>query len=515
MLCCASKPTATAQKKRQTPVRSVLTEGVPPASTVELPVCSEAYGHALPKLMRALHATLVVVSTPERGGPPDAATGEYSVPVMSGLERLQGYLFPDCIGAYDFKGSAAAQDCAAQVPDRDIDPVHGWSQQEVIKTTQWFRYWMGRVRSALATVALRAEPLAGKVDIDDCGDTGGGLSVAPRTRTVFAVSLSGGAITQTEKEALPGLISGTVADLSTRDLDIGAVNIHWLHFEDLDSFLKCLQGYGGIDFGGAMNERSNFDLPGEFVDGDYKAEHDLLKHVPGALPEARRAFLLSPPAPSQAQLDTQLLNAIRAKSAPRVRELLGLATDDTPLPAAQRPALCADPNSCTSSTGDGMFSFAAMKFNLAAVRSLLAASADPRAVRDDGSDALQMAVEAGQDAPYEAGAAVRERVEATIELVARAVHGVSYAELVASLVEGAAVTYRDEDIVEDTGGDTAGTVVEVGKDGGDTLLHSAVKVRGASTGQLSRWCPAATCRPQAGGGGSDGALAATAGWLAQ
>ena len=136
-------------QKRQTSVRSVLTEGVPPGATIELPVCSEAYGHALPKLMRALHATLVIVSTPERGGPPDPATGEYSVPVMSGLERLQGYLFPDCIGAYDFKGSAAAQDCAAQVPDRDVDPVHGWTQQEVIETTQWFRYWMGRVRSAL------------------------------------------------------------------------------------------------------------------------------------------------------------------------------------------------------------------------------------------------------------------------------------------------------------------------------------------------------------------------------
>ena len=432
-------------------------EGVPPAAAVELPVCSRTYGHALPKLMRALHATLVIVSTPERGGPPDAATGEYSVPVMSGLERLQGYLFPDCIGAYDFKGSAAAQDCAAQVPDRDIDPVRGWSQQEVIKTTQWFRYWMGRVRSALAAIVLRSEPLAGKVVVYDCGDTNGRIEVAPRSRTVFAVSLSGGAITQTEKEALPGLISGTVADLSTRDLDIGAINIQWLHFEDLDSFLKCLQGYGGIDYGGAVQQRKNFDLPGEFVDGDYNAEHDLLKHVPGATPEARRAFLLSPPAPSQAQLDTQLLNAIRAKSAPRVRELLGLAADDTPLPAAQRPALCADPNSRHPSMGTGMFLFAAARFNLAAARSLLAAGADPRAVRDDGADALSMAVQEGRDAPYEAGAAVRERVEATIELVARAALGVSYAQHVASLAEGAAVTWTFLKIAEHTGGDSAGT----------------------------------------------------------
>jgi hypothetical protein len=488
---------ATAQKQRQTPGRSVPMEGVPPAADVELPVCSEAYGHALPKLMRALHATLVVVSTPERGGPPDVASGEYSVAVMSGLERLQGYLFPDCIGCYDFKGSAAAQDCAAQVPDRDVDPVHGWTQQEVIQTTQWFRYWMGRVRSALSAVALRAEPLAGKVRVHSVGGEGGkAMQVAPRTRTIFAVSISGGAISQTEKQALPGLISGTVADLSTRDLDIGAISIKWLHFEDLDSFLKSLQGYGGIDYGGAMNQRKSFDLPGEWVDGDYNAEHDLLKHIPGATPEARRAFLLSPPAPSQAQLDGQLLNALRAASAPRVRELLGLAADDTPLSVAQRPALCANPNSRHPSNGTGMFTFAAQKFNLAAAQSLLAAGADPRAVNNYGFDALMMAVQEGLEAPYEAGAAVRERVEATIDLVARAALGVSYAQHVTSLVEGAAVTWMDKHVVEATGGDSAGTVVEVGTIDGNTLLHSGVRVRGASAGKLSEWFEAARFRLQ-------------------
>jgi hypothetical protein len=141
-----------------------------------------------------------------------------------------------------------------------------------------------------------------------------------------------------------------------------------------------------------MQSRSKFDLPGEFVDGDYNAEHDLLKHVPGATPEARRAFLLSPPAPNQAQLDTQLLNAICAKSAPRVRELLGLAADDTPLPAAQRPALCADPNSRPFPNREALFSFAAGRFNLAAARSLLAAGADPRAVNNQGPDALMLTV---------------------------------------------------------------------------------------------------------------------------
>ena len=107
----------------------------------------------------------------------------------------------------------------------------------------------------------------------------------------------------------------------------------------------------------------------------------------------------------------------------------------------------------------------------------------------------------GHKAPYEAGAAVRERVEATIELVARAALGVSYAQHVASLAEGAAVTWTNKLLVEQTGGDTAGTVVEVGKIDGDTLLHSYVRVRGASTGKLSPWCPAADVKLQAGGGG--------------
>jgi hypothetical protein len=73
---------------------------------------------------------------------------------------------------------------------------------------------------------------------------------------------------------------------------------------------------------------------------------------------------------------------------------------------------------------------------------------------------------------------------------------------VASLAEGAAVTWTIEDIVEETGGDSAGTIVEVGKIDGDTLLHSSVRVRGASTGKEAPWlCPAADFRLQAGGGG--------------
>jgi hypothetical protein len=94
-----------------------------------LQVCDEAFGHALPKLMKKLGAKLVIVSTPEKGGPPDEQLPpdkQYNVPVMSGLERLAGYVFPRVLGSYDFKGSAAAQDCEAQVPDKDLIGTDGW-----------------------------------------------------------------------------------------------------------------------------------------------------------------------------------------------------------------------------------------------------------------------------------------------------------------------------------------------------------------------------------------------------
>jgi hypothetical protein len=103
---------------------------------------------------------------------------------------------------------------------------------------------------------------------------------------------------------------------------------------------------------------------------------------------------------------------------------------------------------------------------------------------------------------------VRERVEAAIELVARAALGVSYAQHVASLAEGAAGRrHLDEEV--HCGGNRwrqrwhgrGGRTVCGKAFGGDTLLHSAVVVRGASTGKLSKRSPAACFRLQAGGGG--------------
>eukprot|EP01047_Picozoa_sp_COSAG01_P088749 COSAG01_NODE_21036_length_921_cov_1.762774_1_plen_230_part_10 len=125
-------------------------EGVPSVATVK--PCSPRFGHALGKLLPILLARMVVVSTPEFG--PGPGRGEFLTPVMSGLERLAGYIFPNLIAGYDFAGSSSAQDCKEQIPD--CDPVkylgqgHGWAESGTITKTQWFRYWSGRVRAALA-----------------------------------------------------------------------------------------------------------------------------------------------------------------------------------------------------------------------------------------------------------------------------------------------------------------------------------------------------------------------------
>eukprot|EP01044_Picomonas_judraskeda_P013626 COSAG03_NODE_2078_length_3151_cov_4.109764_2_plen_556_part_00 len=422
----------------------------------EVRVCGAAYGHALPKLLDLLGARMVIVSTPEFGGPPDPRDGRYRVPVMSALERVADFVVPLLYPGYDFKASASAQDCAAQVPDRDLVAAD-WARPEMIEITQWFRYWGGRVRSGLAATLLMSPPAAR--DLVIYNGTGGGILIPKGGRVAFAVSFSGGHVTQTERRALPRLINGTVSDLSARDLDLGSVTIVWLHFETLEDYLKALQGYGGIDYGGDVVERSKFDLPGRWIDGPYNAAHDLLRGVPGATPEERRAFLLAPQPPSPAQLSRQLHKAIAAKDVARVRQLLGLAADNAPLPPGAREPLCADPNAWTAH-GFPMLVLAAAKFNLEAMEALLAAGADPRQVNFEGFCALSAAVHFATRAPAEAEG-VAERVAAVIERCAQAQLGTSYAAHVASLTVGAAVTWTTKLNWVSKAGDFAGTIVEV------------------------------------------------------
>ena len=465
--------------------RKLATEAAAPAPApaadlgrLDVPVCGAAYGHALPKLLDLLGARMVIVSTPEFGGPPDPRDGGYRVPVMSTLERVADFVVPLVYPGYDFKASASAQDCAAQVPDRDLVAAD-WARPEMIEITQWFRYWGGRVRSGLAATLLMSPPAARELLIFDCGGRGGGLVIPKGGRVAFAVSFSGGHVTQTERRALPRLINGTVSDLSARDLDLGSVTIVWLHFETLEDYLKALQGYGGIDYGGDVNQRRKFDLPGRWIDGPYNAAHDLLRGVPGATPEERRAFLLAPQPPSPAQLTRQLNKAIAAKDAARVRQLLGLAADNAPLPPAARAPLCADPNAWW------FFVYAAERFNLEAMEALLAAGADPRQVNSQGFCALARAVDCAGKAPAEAEG-VAERVAAVIERCAQAQLGTSYAAHVASLTVGAAVTWTVKGVLFKAG-DLAGTIVTFD----DTRANGQTRlVRGAKSGKQAWMSPA-------------------------
>ena len=451
---------------------------------LEVRVCDAAYGHALPKLLELLGARMVIVSTPEFGGPPDPRDGGYRVPVMSSLERVADFVVPLVYPGYDFKASASAQDCAAQVPDRDLVAAD-WARPEMIEITQWFRYWGGRVRSGLAATLLMSPPAARQLLICDCLGRGGGIVIPKGGRVAFAVSFSGGHVTQTERRALPRLINGTVSDLSARDLDLGSVAIVWLHFETLEDYLKALQGYGGIDYGGDVVARRDFDLPGRWIDGPYNAAHDLLRGVPGATPEERRAFLLAPQPPSPAQLTRQLTKAMVAKDAARVRQLLGLAADNAPLPPAERAPLCADPNA-RNAGGHPMFVLAAARFNLEAMEALLAAGADPRQVNSSGGCALAMAVQNAAQAPAEAEG-VAERVAAVIERCAQAQLGTSYAAHVASLTVGAAVTWTHKVNAVSEAGDFAGTIVEVD----DTRADGQTRVvEGAKSGKQAWMSPA-------------------------
>lgn len=465
------------EEVRHLRLRLGISEGLPPAAgggRKEVAVCDRRCGHALPKLMALLCAKICIVSTPEHGGPPDERGG-YSVPVMSGLERLAGYVFPQVLGSYDFKGSASQRECAAQVPDRDI---HDWGDPAEIEKTQWFRYWSGRVRSALSATVLQSVPAAGDLLVKGCNTVG--LNVAAGSRTLFAVSLAGGTVTQTEYKALPRLISGTVADLSTRDLELGGITVKWLHFESFEDLVKALQGYGGLDYGGDMSDRQKFGLPGRWVDGPYNEAHDLLKGVPGATPAERRAFLLAPQPREQGQLNAKLANAIRAKDAERTRELLGLGPDNAAVAGAEgSSSVYADPNFSPWEDGERFFSFAASKFNLEAMEALLAAGADPCAVKNDGYCALAVAVQVGAQAPTKLPG-VAERVEAVVERCAQAQLGTSYAAHVASLTVGARVTWTTKLGPASEAGDFAGTIVAVNdaRAVGFTRL-----VEGASSGE--------------------------------
>ena len=330
---------------------------------------------------------------------------------------------------------------------------------------------MGGVRKTLATLLLAAaEPSAAQLDWDsvDKNPSGKPKSIATPagTRTVVVVSLSGGPVTRVEKSLLPRLIAGVVADLSTRELDIGGVKIEWLHFEAVEQLLSAMQGFGGVD-PVRMVRSWAFGEPGQWLAGEAQhTEHDLLATVPGATAAEKRQYLLAERQPTQEQLNARLLNAIRSTSTERVQELLGLKADNTPLTQEERPGLRADPN-CRFPSGTPALAFAANRFVAGAVEAFLAAGADPHLTSKVGSTALAYAVEFAADAPPGAAAVAR-----TLALLEGPTLGCPRAEHAAKLTVGAAVTWTDT-LHRSFPTEREGTVVEIWEDGD-------IRVEGAS-----------------------------------
>ena len=270
--------------------------------------------------MKALNAKLVVVSTPEHGRAAGSADdcADFPVKAMAVLERTASAVVPHMVVAYDFAGSAIAQDCKAQVPDREMRHSD-WAEPEKIRCSQWFRYWMGGTRKTLATLLMTAEPLQSEVRF--VGEGNNAIMWPAGNRFTIAVSFSGGFITQTERAALPDVFSGTMADLSTRELELGGpIYIYWLHFENTEDFIKALQGYGGVN-PQQMYRDMPFGKPGVWVDGAQNSTYDLLRQR-GVSSDARRGALMVDQSPSQECLDKRLIGAVYARAADRASELL-------------------------------------------------------------------------------------------------------------------------------------------------------------------------------------------------
>ena len=333
---------------------------------------------------------------------------------------------------------------------------------------------MGGVRKTLSTLLLAAaEPSAAQLDWDSIDKNPNGkpkgTTTPAGTRTVVVVSLSGGPVTRVEKRLLPRLIAGVVADLSTRELDIGGVDIKWLHFEAVEQLLSAMQGFGGVD-PNRMANSWKFGEPGQWIAGEAQnMEHDLLATVPGATAAEKRQYLLADREPTQEQLNARLFNAIRSTSTERVQELLGLGLDMTKMSQENRPGLRADPNTIQACPA---LVLAANRFIDGAVEALLAANADPNLlVPSDGATALAIAVRFAAQAPPGAAAVAR-----TLALLEWPTLGCPRAEHAAKLSVGAAVTWTNT-THRSFPTEREGTVVKIWEDG-DIRLEGASGAQG-------------------------------------
>eukprot|EP00928_Gymnodinium_smaydae_P066466 TRINITY_DN49476_c0_g1_i1.p1 TRINITY_DN49476_c0_g1~~TRINITY_DN49476_c0_g1_i1.p1 ORF type:complete len:510 (+),score=45.57 TRINITY_DN49476_c0_g1_i1:50-1579(+) len=280
--------------------------------------CDSSSGHAIGKLIMS-GVEGVLVSTPELGLP-ESGVPPYDFPAMDVAERLMNFMNSAFVASYDFKGSASQQDCATRAPDKDLLDSD-WNDLDRIESTQWCRYWSGRVRSTMATMLLKAKPLDQDISYETVD--GEHYAISRKVRMIFAFSVAGGPITQTERKLLPGLISGCVADLSTRQLQMGGLKVWWIHFKSMSELVRALQGYGGFDFLAAAR-RQGFGLPAEWQDGPYNEKYDVLQKLPGNSPEERRNSLYKRWEPTPGEINDRLVMAVQALSVTRVQELLAM-----------------------------------------------------------------------------------------------------------------------------------------------------------------------------------------------
>eukprot|EP00928_Gymnodinium_smaydae_P086622 TRINITY_DN7093_c0_g4_i1.p1 TRINITY_DN7093_c0_g4~~TRINITY_DN7093_c0_g4_i1.p1 ORF type:complete len:387 (+),score=52.96 TRINITY_DN7093_c0_g4_i1:56-1216(+) len=228
----------------------------------------------LPEFVQATNATMAVISTPgycsQGFGPP------FDFPCMAAIERCASLMHPRLVPAYDFAGSASQRDCRSKPPDRDMTP-EDWSNPVAIADTQWARYWMGCVRGCLTSLLISAKEVKDSQTL--------GANWAEGARIVVALSISGGPITQVEKTLIPGVITGVISNLATRNIDAGGqYRILWLHFESFGQLAKALSGCGTVKYEQYFSLRYAQGLPCEWVDGDppetVPALFQSLRHFP-------------------------------------------------------------------------------------------------------------------------------------------------------------------------------------------------------------------------------------------
>lgn len=212
---------------------------------------------SFPQLLERSGSNVVIISTPGSCPRPGSSGAPYDFPCMTALEHVSGLLSPVMIPGYDFAGSASARDCKMQTPDVNMTGSD-WANHDTIAGSQWARYWMGCVRGCLKTALMTAPVFK---DPDEVGYW------AEDCKAVFAVSISGGPITQTEKKLIPGVISGVLSDLATRNVGQAKYTIFWVHFESYADFAKALSGYGKLDYQQYVKWRCLSGLPCEWLDG--------------------------------------------------------------------------------------------------------------------------------------------------------------------------------------------------------------------------------------------------------